>query len=386
MKVLYISTPAFADCDFPLIKAYQEKGVDITYLILIAPFSLKSTLFNIKSIFPKTGVFPVTVYPEIQRYANYMDMSKVYVGTRTGCHIYNPSTWRMVYELRKFVKNGEYDIVHTDTYFRGISRSLYSLANAIVTTIHDPFPHEGADSWDNRKPREVAVASSKGIVLLNKTQLSRFCEEYQVPSEKVLINSLGVYDIIRNFVKDEVPPKRNNILFFGRIAPYKGVEYLCEAMDEVRGRIPDATLTIAGGGKYYFDIETYAQKDYVEVLNHYITMEELARLLGRCQLSVCPYSSATQSGVIMTSFAMGKPVVATNVGALGEMVKDGWNGCLVAPRNAHALAEAIIELLTDDSRLSRMKCNILEEYRTGDRSWSSIAERYLAFYEQILNG
>lgn len=386
MKVLFISTPAFADCDFPLIKAYQEKGVDITYLILMAPFSLKSTLFDIKDIYPKTGVYPATVYPELLQYAGYMDMSKVYVGTRTCCHIYNPSTWKLEYELRKFVAKGGYDIVHTDTYFRGLSKGLYSIAKAVVTTIHDPFPHEGADRWDNKKPREVAVAGSKGIVLLNKTQLSRFCEEYSVPSEKILINSLGVYDIIRNFVSKEDVDVRNNILFFGRIAPYKGVEYLCEAMEEVRKQVPDATLTIAGGGKFYFDVEPYSQKGYVEVLNHYITMEELARLLGRCKLTVCPYISATQSGVIMTSFAMGKPVVATSVGALGEVVKDGKNGLLVAPRDAHALSEAIVDMLTDDGRLSRMESNIQGEYLTGDRSWASIADKYLAFYENVLKG
>lgn len=49
MKILFISSPPFADCDFPLIKTLQEAGNDVTYLIHLTPYSLKSTLFNIKN-------------------------------------------------------------------------------------------------------------------------------------------------------------------------------------------------------------------------------------------------------------------------------------------------------------------------------------------------
>lgn len=49
MKILYLSTPSFADCDFPLIKEFIRQGHDITYLITLTPYSLKSTLFNIES-------------------------------------------------------------------------------------------------------------------------------------------------------------------------------------------------------------------------------------------------------------------------------------------------------------------------------------------------
>ena len=48
MKILFISSPPFADCDFPLIKTLQEAGNDVTYLIHLTPYSLKSTLFNMQ--------------------------------------------------------------------------------------------------------------------------------------------------------------------------------------------------------------------------------------------------------------------------------------------------------------------------------------------------
>jgi hypothetical protein len=66
MRILYISTPFFADCDFPLIRTLQDKGVDITYLILLAPYSLKSTLFDIKEQIKETSIFPAMRYQELQ--------------------------------------------------------------------------------------------------------------------------------------------------------------------------------------------------------------------------------------------------------------------------------------------------------------------------------
>ena len=384
MKVLYISNPAFADCDFPLIKAYKEKGIDVTYLIIIAPFCLRTTLVDIKRIYPKTGIFPATVYPELKEYESYMDMTNVFVATRTGGKIYNLSTWKLHFLLKRFVKRGNYDIVHTSEFFRGFKKNFYQLSKRFITTIHDPFPHEGAEAWDNKKTREIAVSGSKGIVLLNQGQKDLFCQEYNICSSNVLVNQLGVYDNVRTFVKESYTQRVNNILFFGRITPYKGVEYLCKAMVKVRKVIPNATLTIAGGGSLYFDFSPYERLDYIELKNKYIPMSELAELLSQCTLSVCPYISATQSGVIMTSYSLFKPVVATNVGGLGEMIDDGKSGVLVPPCDVDALADALIKLLQDKETLKSMSDYIRTDIINGTRSWSSIADKYISFYNKII--
>ena len=148
--------------------------------------------------------------------------------------------------------------------------------------------------------------------------------------------------------------------------------------------MPDATLTIAGGGKIYFDIAPYQEQDWVEVINRYVGMEELAGLLQNCALSVCPYTDATQSGVIMTSYSLCKPVVATNVGGLGEMVEEGKTGVLVPPKNVAALSDAIIALLKDEAKREKMADNIRNDYFVGDKSWKVIAENYIEFYKRVV--
>lgn len=383
MRLLYLSTPWYADCDFPLIRTFQEKGIDVTYLILLPPFALRSTLIDIREQYPKTGIFPATIYPELKIYENYMDMSQVYVANRTCKSRLTISYWLDSYYVRKFIRRGSFDVVHADTLFGGNKKDYYRLA-PFVTTFHDPFPHTGEGRKNHLECCRMVAELSKGVVLLNGRQKEEFCSMTGLVTSKVLVNSLGVYDNIRAFIKSDITPRHNNILFFGRMSPYKGVEYLCRAMVQVREQVPDATLTIAGGGKMYFDFTPYEELDYIELYNHYVPMNELAELLSRCELSVCPYTDATQSGVIMTSFSLRKPVVATNVGGLGEMIDDGKSGLLVPSKDEKALADAIIALLKNRERLTAMSEYIHQEYYEGDRSWDAIADKYIEFYEEII--
>lgn len=385
MKVLYLSTPSFADCDFPLIRELQRKGIDVTYLILLPPFTLRSTLIDIRKQIAKTDIFLATEYPEFKVYESYMDMSKVYVVNRTARNAFSLSYWKYKWDLYRFVKNGKFDIIHCDYMLGEGMKHLKKLCGNWIQTIHDPFPHSGEASSKKSKRYQTVMSLSDYFVLLNENQKSEFCKKYDINENRVLINRLGIYDNIEVFVNADCKIKDNNILFFGRISPYKGIEYLCEAMKKVREAIPDATLTIAGGGKIYFDIEPFLKSGYIELINHYVGMEDLAGLLSRCELTVCPYTDATQSGVIMTSYALGKPVVATNVGGLPEMVDEGKTGLLVPPKDGDALADAIIGLLRDKEKLKRMSDYILSEYSKGEKSWSAIADKYIDLYTSVLN-
>lgn len=384
MKLLYISSPSFADCDFPLIKKFIEKGLDVTFLIILTPYELRSTLIDIKNIYTSTGVFPASIYPEIAQFEKYLDISKIFVCNRTGKSRLSCSYWLDTLNFYSFIYRGKFDLIHTNLFFSGDKKYIYKLGK-FITTIHDPFPHSGEDWNYSGSKYDIAINNSTGLVLLNEQQKSRFCQTYNVNNAKILVNKLGVYDVISNFFDKSPNPKvSNNILFFGRVAPYKGIEYLCEAMKMVRKKIPDATLTIAGNGKPYFDIIPYKKLGFIEFRNYYVGINELADLLQQASLTVCPYTDATQSGVIMTSYSMLKPVVATNVGGLSEMIVNGETGLLVPPRDSKKLAEAIISLLSDKNKLNEMSYNIARTYSFGSNSWDSIADKYIQFYKKIL--
>lgn len=384
MRILYISSPSFADCDFPLIREYQRKGIDVTYLMLLPPFSLKSTLFDIKNQIPNTSIFKATEYKEFKIYETYMDMSKVYIANRTGYNALSLSYWKHKYDLFHFINTGNFDIIHSDIINVPGIKFLRKFVKQWIQTIHDPFPHTGESTPRKTKTYKRVLYHSNYIVLLNKKQKDDFCDTYNINPDRVFINRLGVYDNIKSFVKPSINIKKNNILFFGRISPYKGIEYLCEAFKKVKEQIPDATLTIAGGGKMYFDIEPYRSLGYIDFRNRYIGMQELAILLSSCEFSVCPYTDATQSGVVMTSFSLGKPVIATKVGGLPEMIEDGKTGILVPPQNSEELANAMIALLKNKERLHKMSAYISENYHEGENAWSYIADKYINLYSSII--
>lgn len=384
MKILYLSTPSFADCDIPLVRAMQAKGYDVTYLLLLAPHSLQYTIIDIKKEYPHTGVFPSSVYPELKTFDGYIDMDKFFVANRTSNKSYSLSYWKKTLSIYRFIRRNKFDVIHTPCLF-GLKHMLFYFAGCkVVTTIHDPFPHTGEKNRTSIQNRKIAVRYSNGITLLNNKQKDEFCSFYNVSPNKLCINKLGVYENIALMASDVKTNKKNNVLFFGRISPYKGIEYLCKAMEIVRKEVPDATLTIAGSGRIYFDISPYVNKGYIDLHNRFIQTEEIAAMLKQCSICVCPYTDATQSGVIMTSFALSKPVIASNVGGLGEMIDEGKSGLLVEPKNPVALANAILKLLKNPIELARMESYIHESYYKGKDSWLNIAETYIDFYKKIL--
>ena len=80
----------------------------------------------------------------------------------------------------------------------------------------------------------------------------------------------------------------------------------------------------------------------------------------------------------MTSFTMDKPVIATNVGGLGEMIDEGKTGYLIPPKDPEALADAIVKLLQDENTLMEMSQTIHHIYQEGVFSWDQIAKEYIS--------
>jgi len=145
------------------------------------------------------------------------------------------------------------------------------------------------------------------------------------------------------------------VLFFGRIWEYKGLEYLIRAEPVITARVPGATIVIAGEGE---DFGRYRRlmvhPDRFVVHNEYVVDEHRTELFRRASVVVLPYIEASQSGVIPIAYSLMKPVVATTVGGLPDMVEDGRTGYLVPPRDVEALADAIVRLLRDPALRAQM--------------------------------
>lgn len=146
----------------------------------------------------------------------------------------------------------------------------------------------------------------------------------------------------------------NKVGFFGRINKYKGLDVLLESWGMIKDTNPKLKLLVAGNGdcqEYVGSFNRY--KDSMEICNRWISDEEVAKLLSSVDLIILPYIEASQSGVIPLAFALGKPVVVTNVGGLKEQVPDGC-GLIIPPNNPKALSDAICELYNNPSKILDM--------------------------------
>lgn len=384
MKILYLSLPGFADSDFPLVRSLQKKGVDITYVMDLIPSSKKTTIVNINDSFQVDGLIKADCYTDLNIFKSYLDFDSFYILNRTKDRRLSNSGIKAVIALIRFIKEEKFDIIHSTFTFWYWDMLLYLFRNKMILTVHDPFPHTGENSFRKIIFKNIAFKAIKSFVLLNSAQKNKFETTYSISPLNVLISRFGPFDYLKLF-SEEDNNTPNNILFFGRISPYKGVEYLCEAFLQVNKVIKNATLTIAGGGNIYFDFSRYSNNPQITLINRFLDIAEIAKLVGNSTIVVCPYTDATQSGVITTAFSLIKPVIASNVGGLGEMVIDKVTGLLVEPKNTSQLAEAIIQVLSSDILLFHLKKGIIEKFYEGANSWDNISNEYIQYYKSKSN-
>ena len=145
---------------------------------------------------------------------------------------------------------------------------------------------------------------------------------------------------------------QHNLLFFGYIKPYKGLDTLLEAMPMVLEKMPQLKLTIAGevygDDSLYLDlIKKHSLEKNVILHDRYISNEEVKEFFLDADVCVLPYKHATQSGIIQLSYAFGVPVIATAVGGIPEVIHQGKTGSLVPVDDSQTLAKAIIAFYED---------------------------------------
>lgn len=384
MKIAYIGKIQLSDADLSYLNSAQKLS-DITYIMEVTPRFMKGPACNISKIYPHSGVFKATeAYPEFEKYSRIIDVDKFYVVNTCGKFWQLKAFWTNFLLLLFLIRN-KFDVIHLTWPANVYEFIIYMLKRKIILTVHDPFPHTGLDTRIVRLRRKVAFRCVPHFIILNKAQREKFLSFYHLPSSAVIDSRLSCYTYL-NMVEQDMTtvPEQKYILFAGKISKYKGVEYLLEAMKKVHDTFPDIKLVVAGGGKYHFDISEYAALPYIDIRNRFIPDEELVALMNKTQFMVCPYTDATQSGVIMSSFTFGTPVIATRVGGLPEMLGNGKYGMLVKEKDTDALYLGICSLLSDEEQLADYRKEIAKDYTSdGYLSWKTIAEELRESYLQM---
>jgi len=147
----------------------------------------------------------------------------------------------------------------------------------------------------------------------------------------------------------------NIILFVGGLYRMKGLEFLLRAMPIVKAEVPDARLIVVGDGPDRLFLQTVIREvgcsDCASFVG-FVPHSNIARHFQYATVFCLPSLSEAFGVSILEAMASGKPIVATNVGGIAQVVQHG--GILVPPRNSKALASALITLLKDNGLRKKM--------------------------------
>ncbi len=253
-------------------------------------------------------------------------------------------------------------ILKTSVYFYNrLVNKLLSYANIIIS----PSEYFIEESRFLRKYKDKIIAIPNGINI----------KEFDVPYLKEECREkLGLID-------------KNIILFVGNIHPYKGTDVLIKAMPKIVKHVPDTELVFVGKG---------VMKNALEMLSKRLGVENYVKFAGFVEDGLKPFyynaadvfclpsTMSTESfGIVnLEAMACGVPIVASKVGGIPDVVKDGENGLLVPPKDSEALADAIIYLLKNEDVREKMGKN--GRKKVEDYPWERIAEETEKVYSSLM--
>jgi glycosyltransferase involved in cell wall biosynthesis len=362
MVVAYFTSAHFMDVMLETIQTIKHK-VELHVFIEITNHSKHSTIVSVDHIdhlnFIET---PENVLGEKQwaYFKPYFEGVKcVQFVVHTNKRSFSFQSLFTSFKFGRTLKKYHFDIFHFDNVsLRALGLYPFLVKKNLVISMHDPVSHVGEENWKDTLMDNLFFKHSKAFILYSAFSGKLFLEnkkKYNAPSIHI---QLQPYTFVHNFLTHQKELENaKHILFFGRLSYYKGIDILLEAIPIVLEKYPNQQFLIAGKSSSGYTIDEEIIKKYpdnIKLVNKFITTSELIHLIESSKLVVCPYREATQSGVLMTTFAAGKTVVANDVGSFGEYIADGINGMLSKP-DAQSFALKIIEALDNDQYLQLEK-------------------------------
>lgn len=300
----------------------------------------------------------------------------------------NPLSWWRVYRR---IKRDDPDLVVLQWWVPYWTPSLAAISYLIkhrtkikiVYICHNVTPHEESGTIDHRLAW-VVLKRGDAFIVHSEQDRRKLCA--LLPNPLVWRTNLPTYEIFQQLSADAPPSRtirqalgldgKHVLLFFGFVRPYKGLEYLIQALPLVRKQLPNAHVLVVG--EFWNSKQTYlgyarnaGVSEHITIVDEYVPNEVLSDYFAAADVVVLPYVTATQSAVVQLAFGFGKPVITTRVGGLHEVVQDGYNGLVVPPQDEEALAAAIVRYLTE-GLVESMQRHIAEERDKGRFSWREV--------------
>ena len=330
--------------------------------------------------------YPKFLFKKEQKdYSN--DMFKV-EGTKFWINTANPFN---IIKIANRIKKMKPNLIIMQWWHPYFAPCYYLLENIIGKKIHklfichNVFPHERfpMDKFLTRlvlRKGDYFIVHSKndGQDLLSIKENAEFMQ-----SPHPTYNAFKIRNITKECAKQELHKTDDEklLLFFGFVREYKGLKYLLYAMPLIKENISNIKLMVVGSfaddkDDYEHIIKDNQIEDCVEIIDDYISDNEVEKYFSACDVVVLPYESATQSGIVQIAYGFEKPVIVTNVGGLPDVVMDGKTGYVVEAKSPMALAEAVKKYYLQNKEEEFEENVRSESYRFG---WERMVEKIEMF-------
>lgn len=249
-----------------------------------------------------------------------------------------------------------------------------------IFVCHNVFPHERFVM--DRQITKLVLGKGDAFIVhseLDKNDLLKIKPD--AVFKKTFIptyNTFKINNISKETAREKLhlPKEEKVLLFFGFVREYKGLKWLIKAMPLIIERLSDIKLLIVGDfgtdkDSYLSLIEECRIANAIEIYDGYIPDGEVEKYFAACDLVVCPYESATQSAIVQIAYGFEKPVIATNVGGLPEVVEDNRTGFIVESKTPWMLADKICEFYEKDKEKEFHEYIVKEAYKF---SWERMRE------------
>lgn len=268
----------------------------------------------------------------------------------------------------------------------GIICRLLNKKIKVISLVHNAIPHEKR-FFDNSFAR-FFFKKCDGFIVLSESVKKDL--EKIVSNTNILLTPHPIYDHYKEKIgrKEacailQIPENKKNLLFFGLIREYKGLDILINTMSFL-----DDSYQLVIAGESYGDFKKYQElidksplKNNIKVLEQYIPDEMVTTLFSATDVLILPYRSATQSGVLAVAYQLEIPTIATNTGALGDMILSSGTGVVVNEITSESIAKAIKSYFTDIDKQTEYLINIKREKER--LSWNKMGETLQTFFNGL---
>ena len=258
----------------------------------------------------------------------------------------------------------------------------------VFLTCHNVLPHERFPM--DRMLTKSVLKKASGCIVHSKEDEADL--KAMLPAMHYRRNMHPTYNAfrLRSISREEarkelgLREEEKVLLFFGLVRKYKGLRYLIEAAPECAKALDGVKICVVGDfgdakDEYMSLIESTGVQESFMIRDGYVPDAGVEPYFAAADLCICPYISATQSGIVQIAFGFGLPVIATDVGGLPEAVMDKKTGYIVPPGDPKALAEAITAFFTE-GRAAEFKENIREDEKRF--SWENMVGTIEELYKE----